>query len=79
MIVVQVSIWPHGRKEDARELERFHIINDGTGDKEFGNYRIECGPFDGVLGMPIGSFRRFRRRYGVLALVSRALKTIGYV
>ena len=39
MIYVRIELWPLGNRERARLLQEVHIANDGTGDRDRGNYR----------------------------------------
>lgn len=40
MIVVKIELWPFGNRNQARELGRMYITNDGTGDQTTGNYDV---------------------------------------
>lgn len=44
MLVVKIEIWPFGNKHKARTLGEMHIVNDGTGTGERGNYRADILP-----------------------------------
>lgn len=38
MIVVRIELWPLGNRSRRREIGQIVIANDGTGDREAGNY-----------------------------------------
>lgn len=76
MIIIKVEIWPFGDESAAREIARGKIINDGTGNKELGNYNAEFyeWPWQGpVLGDRVeGHYRKS----SVWLLIKKALKEI---
>lgn len=41
MLVIKIELWPFGNEKTKRELGRAHIINDGTGSLEIGNYVVK--------------------------------------
>lgn len=41
MIVIRIEMWPLGDESRKRELGVGHIINDGNGSVERGDYRVE--------------------------------------
>lgn len=41
MLVIKIELWPGGFEEHKRTLGYAHIWNDGTGDKDIGNYKIK--------------------------------------
>lgn len=43
MIVVKVELWPFGDEARREEIGRLHIVNDGSGDSETGNYDVFAG------------------------------------
>lgn len=40
MIIVKIELWPWGFETRKRMLGEIHISNDGTGDRDFGNYDV---------------------------------------
>jgi len=43
MLEIQVKLVPHGRRDQEKSVGRVFIINDGTGTKTRGNYRVAFG------------------------------------
>lgn len=41
MVVVKIELWPLGNEKHKREIGRAKIWNDGTGDRNTGNYEAE--------------------------------------
>jgi hypothetical protein len=41
MIVVKVELWPFGNPNEAQEIGRAYIANDGTGSQSTGNYNVQ--------------------------------------
>lgn len=59
MVVVKIELWPHGDESKARPLGVMHIINDGTGTVEAGNYDVELKHAGNYFGKP-GNWRTGR-------------------
>lgn len=45
MIVVRIELWPGGLKKFSRHLGTAVIANDGSGDRDEGNYDVILGKF----------------------------------
>jgi hypothetical protein len=85
VIVVRVERWPDGvdhtdpaNAKRSTVLARAEIRNDGTGDRELGNYEVtvyDPAPYYALRGGTLsGEVRGFpRRKLGVWDLVHRAL------
>ncbi len=41
MLVIKIELWPFGQESKKQELGRAHIINDGTGTLDIGNYEVK--------------------------------------
>uniref|UniRef100_A0A6M3KT39 Uncharacterized protein n=1 Tax=viral metagenome TaxID=1070528 RepID=A0A6M3KT39_9ZZZZ len=77
MIVAKIELWPCGSYEGSYELGRVVIVNDGTGDKDFGNYnvRFHTGRSTDLLGViSKGRVKNFKRSLGVFNLLLKSLK-----
>jgi hypothetical protein len=82
MLVIRIELWPLGNEQKKRELGLAHIVNDGSGTGDVGNYDVRlfkspeyaksAGTWKGrVDGFP-------RRRLGPWDLLFRALQsTVG--
>lgn len=40
MVVVKIELWPLGDEDFKKSLGEVHIINDGTGTRTRGNYKV---------------------------------------
>lgn len=67
MIVVKIELWPRGDPNQAREIGRAEIVNDGTGTREKGNYQVRLRHSGRYTGRP-GFWKR-----GAVSGVSRLL------
>lgn len=88
VIVVRVERWPDGvdpndpaNARRATLLATSEIRNDGTGDRELGNYEVtvyDPAPYYALRGATLhGEIRGFpRRQLGVWDLVHRALSAV---
>lgn len=74
MIVIEISLWPHGDHTKAKTLVAGVIANDGTGDAIAGNYNVVFGETDGpnYEGRVEGHWRGNR----VLDLVYKAIRNL---
>lgn len=84
MIVIKVYLHPNGDPRNARLLALGNIINDGTGDRHYGNYTTEFISYgNGKLGVPDETFKgevkNFPRQMGALDLLADALFTMDEV
>lgn len=80
MVVVRIEIWPRGNQERAYKFGEVRIINDGTGDLETGNYKVEASHSGKFVNKP-GIFKQgvvkgFNRSLSVYRLLFRALAAI---
>lgn len=73
MVRVTIEVWPFGKKEDSKVTHIIDVINDGTGTVKIGNYLYNITGEDGEL-IKRGTITRFRRKQGVLSLLSKILK-----
>lgn len=78
MLVVKIEVWPFGSEEQRRDIAQMVIVNDGTGDLEWGNYDIWVPdpldhPNDVTTTMPDGRIEDHERIAPVWDLVERAL------
>jgi len=81
MIVIKVELWSGGSEENAEEIGRTYITNDGTGSISRGNYDVEVcrrgtkeKPSQGGRGTREGRVENFpRKSYSIWRLVVRAL------
>src|ERR1700722_2105062 len=88
VIVVRLERWPEGidhtdpaNAKRSTVLAHAEIHNDGTGDRELGNYEVavyDPAPYYSLRGATLhGEVRDFpRRRLGVWDLVYRALHSV---
>jgi len=78
MIVVRIEIWPFGSKELARTIGVCKIVNDGTGNPEFGNYDtvlLHSDKYAYRKGVwKLGRVEHHRRTLSPYHLVYKALK-----
>jgi hypothetical protein len=65
MIRVTVELFPRGSVREGKILSQFFIINDGTGDRLWGNYQVS-------KKSKIKQIANFRRTRPVEALVALA-------
>jgi hypothetical protein len=82
MLVIKVELWPHGDAERSKILTYGHIINDGTGDTQYGNYVGQ------LLALPKepnedednilyeGTVKEFKRSKGVVQLLQAMLNAL---
>ena len=75
---VTVEIIPHGDESRKSKLAVVEIVNDGTGTKELGNYRMRAeGEVVGGWDLfAVGELKGFRRERGYMACVSECLKNM---
>lgn len=81
VLAIKIELWPHGSEEDAEEIGRMYIANDGTGTLKRGNYDVEVcrrgttkRPSDGGTATRTGRVEDYpRQSYNVWELVKRAL------
>lgn len=79
MIRVTVEVVPFGVEQNAHTVGTVYIANDGTGDRDLGNYSVwlDVDPrgnrASNVHDTRMAGFRRFKRADGYLACVERAL------
>lgn len=83
MLVIKVELWKWGNKEDAKEIGRMYIANDGTGSSRRGNYDAWICRKGSTERPPHGSYTRKgrvedypRKSYIVWKLIKRALNNI---
>jgi hypothetical protein len=81
MVVVKIELWPHGKKEEARDLGVLMISNDGTGTAGVCSYDVSIGHGGKYWGKP-GAWKRgkvhgFRRQLSPYHLLARALDACG--
>jgi len=78
LIVVSIEIWPHGDQQKARPIGVAIITNDGTGDKDHGNYKVKLSHAGKYIGKPgaykTGTVKEHLRRLSPYHLVYKALK-----
>jgi hypothetical protein len=81
MIVVKIELWPHGKKEEARDLGVLTISNDGTGTDDVCAYDVLVAHGGKYWGKPgawkRGRIEKFRRVLSPYHLVARALAACG--
>ena len=80
MLVVRIELWPGGDESRKRILGLAHIINDGTGDENTGNYVVRLFRWgsDGRIWKSAQLFGFKRKRLGPWDLLLSALNaTIG--
>jgi hypothetical protein len=41
LVVVKIFLWPGGHENEAQEIGRMHVANDGTGTVDIGDYDVE--------------------------------------
>ena len=76
MLRVTIDLIPYGFEDQKKSLSVIKIINDGSGDRDTGNYRVSVtigGWDDYVGGVPLKNFDRSR---GHLACVSECLHAL---
>lgn len=82
MIVCLVEYWPRGDRERAQPLGLIEIVNDGSGTRDVGNYRVTCfrptergqEQFQVWRSAEVRGFRRLK--LGPFALLFLALQAI---
>ena len=78
MVVVKIELWPGGMEEKARILGICSISNDLSGNKDFGNYKVElshAGKYILRKGMwKKGQLKHHRRSLSPYHLVYAAIK-----
>ena len=79
MLVVKVELWPFGNREKAELLGVAHIVNDGTGTDEIGNYKVRIASgVDANSWWKQGHVKGVRRgRDRLWELVQKALSSCG--
>ena len=79
MIRVTVELVPHGIESRARKIGELRIANDGSGDRDIGNYtavlHAEYTDEDGRVGY-VRNFKR--RKQSVWSLIGGCLKLWGH-
>ena len=80
MIEVDIRLIPFGIRSAARTIGSVRIVNDGTGTKAFGNYRIALTPRDQNCGIwKTGKLKGYDRSQDPYTLLLQCLaKTLGY-
>lgn len=83
MLVIKVELWPHGEQMHAKEIARLNIANDGTGGRDFADYKGWEGPSnDGYLPTDKearkSSVYSYPRALPVWNLVARMLAAMSY-
>lgn len=74
MIVVKLELWPGGDEQRKRSLGTAFIVNDGTGDARYGNYRVMLGRMrDGTIPWRIGRVFHWNRRGSPWDLLVKAI------
>jgi hypothetical protein len=66
---VTVELFPHGVVREGKILSQFHIINDGTGDHLWGNYKV-------VKKQKVKELSGYRRSKPVEALIALAAELL---
>lgn len=74
MLVVKIELWPGGRREEAGQIARINIANDGAGTVAVGSYDVAIN-FRGMARR--ARVENFQRGDGALALVRAALEALG--
>ena len=69
MIRVTIELFPHGVVREGKILSQFHIINDGTGDHLWGNYKV-------VKKDKVREITNHRRSKPVEALIALAAEVL---
>lgn len=76
MLRVTIEIVPFGIEENKRTLSTINIINDGTGNNKYGNYRIERISEDKENLIPKNDkfeIKRHNRYDGYIKLLQRVI------
>jgi hypothetical protein len=85
MLVVKIELWRHGDPEQATEVGRMYIANEGSGTADLGNYEaVVCRRGTSKVPRPIapngpkatrsGRVDAYpRRSYNIWRLITRAL------
>ncbi len=71
MIVAKIELWPHGYENEAKEIGRIYIVNDGSGDVMSGNYNVQIEYEDGKYNK--GKIEGHDRTKSVYHLLAKAL------
>lgn len=75
MLVIKVELWPFGFEAGKRELDRIRIINDATGTKDTGNYKVVHSS-EGSNIPRLVRVEEFDRKLGALELLRRGLERL---
>jgi hypothetical protein len=80
VLVIRIEMWPLGDESRKRELGVAHIINDGTGDLKYGDYKVKLFKSPEYAKTPgvwkSGQVLHFpRERLGPWDLLYRALRS----
>lgn len=70
MLRVTIDYIPFGEESRRETIEQCTIVNDGTGDEQFGNYDVT---FSGESGKSTVKVRRHKRSAGPWVLLLSAL------
>ena len=73
MLRVTIELVPFGIEEEAREIGRMIIANDGTGGYGVGNYAYAFTYTDGPPEVATGTIKNFQRSLGAWSLVKKIL------
>jgi len=76
MLRLTIEIIPFGIEENKRTLSTIHIINDGTGTTQFGNYKIQRESWDKDNRFPANDefkIKKYNRFDGYMKLISKVI------
>ena len=76
MLEININLVPHGKLIDKSILGTITIVNDGTGDRDSGNYTCLFNDSEKIIECRIEGFNR--RSEGVFALLKEALNTTNF-
>lgn len=75
MLKVTVEIYPFGNPDDAATLAEMFITNDGTGNRETGNYDVRAYGAEGLELLGVGRVTGHPRSLPVLDLVRKSIES----
>lgn len=73
MLRVTIELVPYGNEDEAREIGKMLIANDGTGDYRTGNYAFVYTYTDRDSQVARGTVHKFPRSLGAWSLVKKIL------
>lgn len=78
MLVVNIELWPYGIESKKRQIGQIYIVNDLSGNKIYGNYKVEIMHPNGITQgvWKSGEVKRHERVLSPYHLLHRALDNV---